>query len=548
MRNPEEIISEILTERGIIEDKDIEEFLSEKPQKTYDPFLLADMRAGVDLLLSEIEKGSKICIYGDYDADGVTSVCVLLQGLGHLTDRLSYYIPSRFTEGYGLNVEALDRIRASGADMVVTVDCGCVSYREVEHAKSIGLKILVTDHHNIEDVMADCLVIDPKRKDNTYPFNGLAGCGVAFKLLQAVQRSTDMPKGVLTEVLDLVALGTVADIVPLKDENRTLVKYGIAAGNSGRRKSLTALKDAISLESINSENISFGLAPHINAAGRMERADMAVELLMSRDDGVIRENVDRLIHCNKERKAIQEKDYERCLKEIEDGDNFIVLRMENIHEGIAGITAGKLKDRVNRPVIITTPTGDGKLKGTCRSTEKVDIYKVLNNHSELFIRFGGHRSASGFLMNDEDFPVLKASMEDEIRKLMLEDDELFDKSLKYDIKAHPDELTADLVHSISRLEPFGEGNPEPRFLIEGIVPENVFFMGDEKNHVRFEAHGSKGSLSCVLFRRGGENRELLLSGKAVDITGRLTSQVWRGTERVQFMIDDIAEGEKRYEN
>lgn len=541
MRNPDEIISEILTKRGITEQNDIEEFLSEKPLRTYDPFLLADMQAGVDLLLSEINKGSRICIYGDYDADGVTSVCVLMHGLGYLTDNLFYYIPSRFKEGYGLNNGALDYIKEAGADMVVTVDCGCVSYNEVEYAKSIGLKMLVTDHHNIENVMADCLVIDPKRKDSEYPFRELAGCGVAFKLLQAVQRKTDMPKSIINDVLDVVALGTVADIVPLKDENRTLVKYGIAIGNSGRRKSLAKLKEAISIGQIESESISFGIAPHINAAGRMEKADIAVELLMSEDDRTIEEMTDKLIKCNRERKSIQEKDFIRCLEAANEDEDFIVLRMEEVHEGIAGITAGKIKEKLNRPVIITTPTGDGHLKGTCRSTENVNIYDVLNNHNELFIRFGGHKSASGFLMKEDDFGKLKEAMREEIAKLLEENPKLFVTKMTFDMALEPDEINLKLAHSIRSLSPFGEGNPEPKFLLSKVFARNLFFMGEERNHVKFEATHGKDGITCVFFRKAQEKMELLASGKNLDITGHISCNKWKGIERVQFVVDEIEE-------
>lgn len=548
MRRPEEILNKILYKRGITQEKDIVEFLSEKPTLTYDPFLLADMQAGVDLLLSEIKKGSRICIYGDYDADGVTSVCVLLQGLGYLTDNLFYYIPSRFTEGYGLNNNALDLIKEKGADMIVTVDCGCVSYREVEYAKSIGLKILVTDHHNIEDVMSDCLVIDPKRSDSKYPFRELAGCGVAFKLLQAVQRSTDMPKSVINNVLDVVALGTVADIVPLVDENRTLVKYGLNIGNSERRKSLTMLRDAISLEKLSSENIAFAIAPHINAAGRMNRADVAVELLTADDENVIRDKAQSLINFNRERKTIQERDYNRCLDEVKGDENIVVLKMDDIHEGIAGITAGKIKEAVNRPVIITTPTGDGHLKGTCRSTENVNIYNLLNNHSRLFIRFGGHKSASGFLMKEEDFDTLKEAMNDEISALMSKDERLFEKTLKYDMEVEPDEITLELAHCLDRLAPFGEANPEPGFLLKNVKANRVYFMGEEKNHVKFDVPGIERSISCVLFRKAGDVADLLCSGRRLNVTGHISCQVWKGVERVQLIVDDIEEWREKNDN
>ena len=236
--------------------EDVSEFLSDIPKKTYDPFLLLNMKAGVDLLLKEIKSGTRICIYGDYDADGVTSVCILSHILSMLTNNFTYYIPSRFDEGYGLNKNAIDKIIADGVGVILTVDCGSVSYEEVEYAKQLGLKVIVTDHHSIDDVKADCILINPKQKECTYPFKELAGCGVAFKLAQAIQKTAGLPKSAINEVLDLVAIGTVGDIVSLTDENRTIVKYGINKINSGNRNSLKTLTNAISIPWINSENIA----------------------------------------------------------------------------------------------------------------------------------------------------------------------------------------------------------------------------------------------------------------------------------------------------
>ena len=292
MRKPEEILDEILNKRGIITEEDREEFLSSKPALTYDPFLLDGMKAGVDLLISSAGRGDRICIYGDYDADGVTASTIMACGVSELTDNWFIYIPSRFEEGYGLNVKAIDKIIAQGADLIVTVDCGCVSRDEVRYAISKGLNVIVTDHHNIEDTISEGIVIDPKKPPafmseegkEPYPCRDLAGCGVAFKFIQALQRTADLPRSILTDALDMVAVGTVGDIVPLRGENRTLVKYDIAAANSGRRPSLKRLAEAVSLDEITSSNIAFAIVPHINACGRMASAMAAVELFNSKDN------------------------------------------------------------------------------------------------------------------------------------------------------------------------------------------------------------------------------------------------------------------------
>jgi len=261
----------------------------------------------VDLILSAIENDEKICIYGDYDADGITSTSVLMEVLSHLTKNLSYYIPKRFDEGYGLNKDALDKIKNAGVDLVITVDCGSVSVDEVEHAKLIGLKILVTDHHTVVDKVADCLVINPVQPGCPYPFKQLAGVGVAFKLAQALAAETGLPKSVINRTLDLVGIGTIGDIVPLVDENRTLAKYGIRAINVTKRPGLEALIEGISLHkgNISSENVSFVIVPHLNASGRMEDAKIAANLMMTKSEERIEAGVEKLITYNTERKRVQ---------------------------------------------------------------------------------------------------------------------------------------------------------------------------------------------------------------------------------------------------
>ncbi len=544
MRRTEEIIKEILKKRGITEQSDIEEFLSDKPSKTYDPFLLDDMQAGVDLLLSEIKKGTGVCIYGDYDADGVTSVCILSHGLRELCDNFFFYIPSRFDEGYGLNCDAIKRIYERGAGLIITVDCGSVSYEEVEYAKSLGLKVIVTDHHNIDDRIADCIVINPKKKVDKYPFKALAGCGVAFKFLQAVQRQADLSRSILSEALDMVAVGTVGDIVPLLDENRTLVKYGIDRINMGKRKSLKRLAESIAIDKVNSENITYGVVPHINAAGRMASAMTAVNLFMSDDDEVIDSNVQKLLEYNSERKAIQEEAYEECSRYITGDENFIVLRMEHIHEGIAGIVAGKIKENRNRPVIIATPSGEGYLKGTGRSISKINLYDILSNHIEMFEKFGGHSKACGLLMKEENFEDLVKGVNHATELLLESDPDLFRADSVYDTYLNPGEISASLVGEVEKLGPFGAGNPMPRFIMRDVEVKRLSFMGEDGIHARFVAshndvYNIKNYVNCVLFRKARELSQELTSGAPLDLIGSLSCQSWRGTEQIQFVVEEI---------
>ena len=540
MRKSEEILRALLEIRGISSAEDISEFLSDRPQKTYDPFLLLNMEAGVDLLLSEINKGTKICIYGDYDADGVTSICILSHVISMLTDNLTYYIPSRFEEGYGLNKNAVKKLHDDGVGLMVTVDCGSVSYEEVEYAKELGMRVIVTDHHSIDSIKADCILINPKQKECTYPFKELAGCGVAFKMAQAIQQKAGLPKSAVNEVLDLTAVGTVGDVVSLTDENRTIVKYGLNKINTGERKSLKKLKEAISLKWITSENIAFGIAPHINAAGRMASARDAVELFMAKDDRTMDRRVEDLVFYNSQRKKKQDTAYNQGMEMLTGHEKFVVLHMENIHEGIGGIVAGKIKETTGRPTIIVTPSGEGSLKGTGRSTDKIDIYQVLKKHEDLFERFGGHKSACGFLMNQENLQQLRESLDHEIDCLLEDDPGILEAETSWEMELDPGEITVELAAELMKMEPVGQGNPRPSFVLRNIRPMQVRFMGSDSTHARFNAESEGGNRAeCVLFQKAQEKRELLFGEGPVDIIGTVELQKWNGRERVQFIVEEI---------
>jgi len=537
------IIREILKRRGVTEEADILEFLSEKPNLTYDPFLLKNLEAGADFLLSSIKRNKKICIYGDYDADGVASISLLMEVLSHLTDNLTYYIPSRFDEGYGLNKEAIDLIREQGTELILTVDCGSVSCEEVEYGKNIGIDFIVTDHHNINDRPADCILINPKQEGCPYPFKHLAGCGVAFKLAQGIQRKAGLPKSVLNGVLDLVAIATIGDIVPLVDENRTLTKYGMGMINSRRRPGLSRLIEGVGLTSdkIKSENIAYIIVPHLNAAGRLLDAKIGVELLISKDEAKIAENVALLIRNNRERKKVQEEAFRKCKEAIAaelSKDLFYIIAPKDIHEGIAGIVAGKIKDEFGKPAIIVTESGrDGYLKGTGRSINGLNLYDLLKKHDELFAKFGGHSGACGFLMKSDHLNELRLRLNRDVEALYRDNSALFDSSLPIDLVIEEGDVDISLAMELERLAPFGCQNERPLFQIRGIRPAGVNFMGPERQHVRFSGMGGSGKgVPCILFQKAQEYSELLLAGERLDLAGYPDINVWNGDSKIQFVL------------
>ena len=542
MRKGRSIVEALLEKRGIDDPDEIAEYLSDSPVRTYDPFDLLNMKEGIDLIMDTIKKGGRICIYGDYDADGVTSICILHQTLSHLTDNLSWYIPSRFTEGYGMNAAAVEKIAAEGTGLIITVDCGITSCEEVKRAKELGVEVLVTDHHAPSDVIPDCIVIDPKQEGETYPFRDLAGCGVAFKIAQALQRTADLPKRVINDVLDLVGTGTVGDIVPLVDENRTIVKYGIRKLNEGSRPSMKSLAEAISIGEITSENISFGIVPHINATGRMGSAGNAVNLFLSSDDTSIKKYVDILVSCNASRRSVQDEAYKKCEELINGDEDIIMLDVMGIHEGIAGIVAGKLKETAKRPVILATPTDEGILKGTGRSIPGVDIRKLLGAYPHLFIKFGGHKSACGFTMAEENFNELKEKVREDIRCMFEEDPSLTEQGLEYEMELGPEEVTMELAEALEKMEPFGEGNPSPVFAMKSVDIKWPGYMGNDGEHVRFTVEEKGHRVQCVLFRRAKEFSSMIEGDERVDLIGSVKSHIWNGTKRIQFIVEDMKVG------
>lgn len=544
------VVLEILKKRGISSDKEIEEFISDKPQLTYDPFLLPDMKEGVDFILDAINNNERICIYGDYDVDGITATALLYNFLSQMIDNITYYIPSRFEEGYGLNNESLQQLRNDGVDVIITVDCGAVSKSEIDHAKSIGLKVLVTDHHNMEEVSTpDCLVINPKHFNSMYPFKGLCGCAVAFKLLQAIVRTEKMDKANLVRPLDLVAIATIADVMPLVDENRTMVKYGLKELNKGTRKALRIMMNKLELEpgSIDSYKIGFVIGPHMNAAGRMSNADSVVKMLISDNNEEIDKIVDKLIEHNRDRKAVQEKCFDECIEIIEKeylDVPFLLIRPESVHEGIAGIVAGKIREKYSKPTIIMSLSidddGHQVLKGSGRSIVGIDLINMLLKHKDIFDKLGGHAMAAGFTISAENEKELRDFLEHDMTMKLEKNPHLLDKTLDSDAIVLVEEINTGLANDLNLMSPFGVDNPKPVIELDDVSVSGLRFMGNEEQHVKF----SSGRFDCILFGAAQENKDILYDGNHVDLFGNLDINSWMGRENVQFLIKAVRSREE----
>lgn len=538
-------IARLLYNRGIRGEENIKEFLSDSPVKTYDPFLLKGMREAVEKIKYYIARGSRICIYGDYDVDGVTAICLVFEFLQNLTDNLIWYIPVRNEEGYGINKSALDKIKQQGAELLISVDCGISAYEEIEYAKEIGLDTIVTDHHTAGDRIADCIVINPKQPGCSYPFKELCGCGVAYKLIQALQRTFGLGKKTIKKGLDLAAIATVADIVPLLDENRTLVKHGLKVVNQKKRTGLECLIKAIGLEnsSICAADIAFIIGPHINAGGRVETAEASLLLLMETDRAEAEKLAEKLIANNNLRKSLQHRGFELAKKHLSDKErgNLILVSGEDIHEGVAGIVAGKLKEEFCRPALIVTENREnGVLKGTGRSIDTINLYELLKTQEDKLIGFGGHKAACGFSIYKENLEPFREGLEKEIDRMCLEEPGLLDEVLEVDDVLDLADADNDFGWMVESLEPFGQKNQRPVFMIKHVYINNLKFVGREKEHCRFFIRDLSGnSLECIMFNCESLFRGIDPEGKLFDFVGRINMNYRSGAYNIQFIPIDF---------
>lgn len=551
------IVQKILIHKGITDIEEMNEFLSPKPQRTYDPFLMKNMGEVVDVVIDHIQKGKSIWIYGDYDVDGVASIAVLMDFLKRFTANLHYYIPLRAEEGYGLNCEAIEDIKKQGADLIITVDCGSTSVKEVKLAKDLGMEIIVTDHHNLSDTVPDCLILNPKQGDCNYPFKLLCGCGIAFKLAQGVQKKLNAPKNYLNDLLDVVALATVADVVPLIDENRTLLKYGLKKMTNCTRPGLKGLIRALELEGkdITTTHIGFILGPHFNASGRIDDARAGVELLLEGDTKKIDSLIRHLVACNHERKAIQDKGLELCKAKVEKNyleDLFLVVDSEGTHEGVIGIIAGKIRDRYYKPTLIVTEGHEeGIMKGSGRSIDGMDIYEELKNCADLFIKFGGHKNACGFSIEKDKLVILRRRLNEQAKVVREESPEVFVKTIKVYAELKPSELTESLLQELERIEPYGMGNEKPQFLLSCLKVDNspqVVAMGKNQEHLKLKGLSQKWNEKIPVHAVGFGMADLYIQQlhcpEEVDIVGFPRINEWNGYRNMQFMISDVKESNR----
>ena len=497
-----EILFELLVQSGIRSREEAEKFLHPRLSHLYDPFLLPGMREAADEISRAVRDGLRICVYGDYDVDGVCAVAILEGWLKEAGASVTHYLPSRHNEGYGLN-ECAVRSLSETCDLLVTVDCGISSRDLVELAKSLGMRVIVTDHHLPPEALPECTVIDPHI--GGYPFPHLCGAGVAFKLVCALG-GLDAAIG----SIDLAAVATVADVVPLTDENRVIVHYGLKAINSDPRTGIRALCDAagISGRQVTSSSISFQIAPRLNAGGRLGSACRALDLLTETDLTAARALADTLDGENSARRSIEQKIMAEAFTMLADYDlsrhRVILLMGDEWNAGVIGLVASRMTEKYNYPAILLTRDGD-TATGSCRSIDGVDIYAALDSCSDLLIRFGGHTKAAGLTVAAENVPELLKRLDEWIGKTC--DPRCFVPRAEYSTMLSFDRITPELIEDMELLQPTGYGNLPPVFCAEAEI-RDVRAVGPEGQHLKLTLENSGRTLPAIRFREGDRSRAL----------------------------------------
>ena len=531
--NLNKVIGKIIVNRHVVNDEDVRIFITPTRDDFHNPFLFKGMDIAVDRIIKAINNKEKILIYGDYDVDGITSTTVLKKYLMDRGISVDTYIPNRLHEGYGLNKKAIDTIKERNIDLIITVDCGISAIEEVDYAVRLGMDIIVTDHHEVGEKLPNALaVIDAKRKDNTYPFRALAGVGVVFKLIQALSIKLEIKPEEYLKYLDLVCVGTISDIVPLEGENRTIAKLGLMLIKVTRNLGLRELIKSSGYKEIDSNTISFGVAPRINACGRMGHEEEALKLFLAEDLESATKITKELNEYNTLRQSTEKAIYEEAVQQIEknhlDANNSIVLGGKGWHHGVIGIVSSKVTDKYYKPSILLS-FEDNIAKGSGRSVPGFDLYEGLAKCEDLLEKYGGHSMAVGLTLKKENLENFKERFEQiakeknikELVPIIYIDDEL---KLK--------DINMDLVKSISILEPFGEANKVPLFLIRNLKIDSIRALS-EGRHLKLTLRDENFVINAIGFELGYLAEEYRI-GDRIDVVGTLEINSFNGFSSIQI--------------
>ncbi|RZT22214.1 single-stranded-DNA-specific exonuclease RecJ [Fictibacillus sp. BK138] len=535
------LIANLLAIRGIDSIEKAQAFLKIDTNQFHDPFLLDGMKESVDRIHKAVESNEKILIFGDYDADGVSSTTVMYYALKELGADFDYYIPNRFTEGYGPNEPALRKAKDEGYTLVVTVDTGISAVHEAAVAKEIGLDFIITDHHEAPPVLPDAYsIINPKKPGCTYPFSGLAGVGVAFKVAHALHGNPPM------HLLDYACIGTIADLVPLVDENRIIAKLGIEALSKTDKIGLQELLKVAGLyeKDLTAEDVGFAVGPRVNAAGRLGSAMPVVELFTSDDrdqSAMLAEEIDSV---NKERQAIVNEITKEAIAMVEESfppeeNEVLVLAKEGWNPGVIGIVASRLVEKFYRPTIVLCLDPEkGTAKGSARSIQGFDMFENLSESRDILPHFGGHPMAAGMTLALDDVGILRGRLVKQAKEILKPED--FLPVTMIDLTASLDEISLDTVEMLSSLAPFGIGNPSPRVLIEQVPIREMKKIGSQSNHLKLQVgNGEMSVLDCIGFQKGHLLDEMT-PYSMLSLVGQIQLNEWNGYRKPQMLLEDLS--------
>lgn len=543
-------VATLLVNRGAMSEEAAKDFIEADLSRLHDPFLMNGMREAVDRVIRALEQKEAITVFCDYDVDGVTSAAFLTHFFRDLNCAVRAYLPERQSEGYGLNSEAVRKIRESGARLMITADCGITGVKEVALANEIGLDVIVTDHHQVgeEGLPPAIAVLNPHRADCDYPYRFLSGVGLAFKLAIAVRNglySAGWPKERLPNLkrhLDLFALGTIADVAPLTGENHILTLHGLKMLSITAKPGLVALKETASIVgNVDARSVGFGLGPRLNAAGRLGKADSGLHLLISKDLKEAKALAQELEVTNTERKEIQEETVAEAESLFRDQvdirqDRVIVLASEIFHPGVIGIAASRLVDKYQRPTVLIA-LQDGKGKGSGRSIPKFNLFRAFTDCGNHLVQFGGHAYAAGLTIKEDQVVAFRDAM-NEVGHKYLSDEDLIPE-VRIDTQLDIEEINLSLYRKMVLLEPFGAENPVPCFLSQGVKLQEVKLIGKEKTHVRFRASQGQGRIEGVGFGFADVFESADVATELFDIAYELNLNTWNGREKLEIKLVDL---------
>ena len=537
--NVHSLVAKFLASKNMTDEEE-KVFLNPTRDDFHDPFLMPDMKKAVKRIKEALEKNEKICIFGDYDADGITSTTILKRFFKDRGVDVSCYIPNRLTEGYGMNLDAIKKIAEEGTKLIITVDTGITAIEEVNLAKELGMDIIVTDHHeqaeNIPDAIA---VVDLKRKDSKeYPFRDLCGAGVAFKLCMALCKELDLKEDEALKYIIFAAIGTIADVMPLIDENRTIVKFGLMLLQRPKYIGIVELIKLAGLKNINTEAVSFGIAPRLNACGRMGKQEEALELFTT-DDPIKARNIASNVEIyNRERQKIEADIYDEVIRNINNSDidnkKCIVVSGDSWHHGVIGIVSSKITEKYYKPSILLG-IEDGLAKGSGRSIEGFDLHEALMNCNEYLEKCGGHSAAVGLSLKQENVEKFREQLEKYADKKIT--DEMLVRSIEIDEEVEKSDLSIENIKELSMLEPFGEANEKPVFLYKNLKIAGIRTLSDGK-HIKLSLQDENMFIDVIGFGMGNLANEYELGDK-VDVVGNLEINSYNGRESIQILLKDM---------